>query len=327
MVVVGVSGTLCSGKESVAQYLSLCHGFRIINLESQEWEERFVRDHYDSEEAYRVAVCSAALDTIAEEWRDRYVVYPITLPEELEVFRKRSYFFFIALDAPVSKRYPFYVKKHGKPKDQLQGFLKLDDRTKFGLDSCPCRINECLLGADRVVQNTGTLEELYLQIRMLDILNKEHMRPTWDTYFIRLAELASTRSNCMQYHSGCVVVSNHSIVSTGYNGTPVNTVNCCQGGCDACNRYLDSPDECMCLHSETSALLEAGRALTDGSTMYSTSFPCVQCAKNLVQSGIVRLVYSRPNTLQPLAATLLENAGLQVELHPATIQFEEHSEH
>lgn len=175
MVVVGLSGTLCSGKESVAQYLSLCHGFRAINLESQEWEERFVSksslgDHYDSEEAYRVAVSTAALATITEEWRERYVVFPITLPEELEVFRKRSYFFFIALDAPVSKRYPFYVKKHGKPKDQLQGFLKLDDRvthtqTKFGLENCPCRITECLLGADRVVQNTGTLEDLYLQIR------------------------------------------------------------------------------------------------------------------------------------------------------------------
>jgi dCMP deaminase len=158
---------------------------------------------------------------------------------------------------------------------------------------------------------------------VLDVLNKEHMRPSWDTYFIRLAELAATRSNCMQYHSGCVVVNGQAVVSTGYNGTPVNTVNCCQGGCDACNRFQDSPEECMCLHSETSALLEAGRPLTEGSTMYSTSFPCVQCAKNLVQAGIVRLVFSRANSLQSLAATLLENAGLQVECHAATIQAED----
>jgi hypothetical protein len=98
------------------------------------------------------------------------VVYPITLPEELEVFRKRSYFFFIALDAPVLKRYSYYVKKNGKLRDQLQGFLKLDDRvqttqTKYGLDNCACRIIECLLCADRVVQNTGSLEDLYLQVR------------------------------------------------------------------------------------------------------------------------------------------------------------------
>ena len=56
-----------------------------------------------------------------------YIVYPLTLPEELQVFRKRSYFICLGIDAPITNRYSYYCKKHGKPKNQMQGFVYMDD--------------------------------------------------------------------------------------------------------------------------------------------------------------------------------------------------------
>ena len=88
-------------------------------------------DTFSHEVLFRVAVATQALKLMMEDWQQHYVVYPLTLQDELQVFRKRSYFFLIGLDAPLKFRYTNYCKKHGKPTGQLQGFLKLDDQVSF----------------------------------------------------------------------------------------------------------------------------------------------------------------------------------------------------
>jgi len=132
MVIVGITGTLSAGKESIVQYLQLVHGFHIINLENKEWEDKiqskpYSGENYESEEDFRQAVARQALRIIMEDWQEHYIVYPITLPHELEVFQKRSYFILLGIDAPTKLRYTYYCKKHGKPKNLLQGFLHMDD--------------------------------------------------------------------------------------------------------------------------------------------------------------------------------------------------------
>lgn len=104
----------------------------------------------------------------------------------------------------------------------------------------------------------------------------DSLRPPWDAYFMRLASLASLRSNCMKRRVGCVLVRERRVVSTGYNGTPRGVRNCNEGGCSRCNSHGDgfgTPDangvasgvqmamgvgldECLCLHAEENALLE-----------------------------------------------------------------------
>ena len=119
----------------------------------------------------------------------------------------------------------------------------------------------------------------------------EHLRPTWDTYFMALASLASLRSNCMKRRVGAVLVRDKRVVSTGYNGTPRGVTNCNEGGCGRCNSNEDGfgdreveeeetiqeaeegkklnrvgqgLDACVCLHAEENALLEAGRERVSG---------------------------------------------------------------
>ncbi|KAK4703015.1 dCMP deaminase, partial [Phenoliferia sp. Uapishka_3] len=106
----------------------------------------------------------------------------------------------------------------------------------------------------------------------------DSLRPPWDAYFMRLASLASLRSNCMKRRVGCVLVRERRVVSTGYNGTPRGVRNCNEGGCLRCNSYGNGLgegekgtqmamgvglDECLCLHAEENALLEAREPLAD----------------------------------------------------------------
>ena len=59
-------------------------------------------------------------------------------------------------------------------------------------------------------------------------------RPSWDEYFIKIAKLVASRSNCSSRQVGSVIVKDKMIVSTGYNGTPRNIKNCNEGGCKRC---------------------------------------------------------------------------------------------
>jgi dCMP deaminase len=129
------------------------------------------------------------------------------------------------------------------------------------------------------------LEEFYSELDKFDLADSEILRPKWDTYFMRIAHVTSTRTNCMKRAVGAVIVNDNRIVATGYNGTPFNTKNCNEGGCDRCNSNTVSGvglDECICIHAEENAVIEGGRSKTVGGTCYVTTFPCLMCAKNLV---------------------------------------------
>ncbi len=83
----------------------------------------------------------------------------------------------------------------------------------------------------RLINQASSKVELYKTLEGLDLANKERLRPSWDQYFMQLASLAAQRSNCMKRRVGCVLIREKRVISTGYNGTPINLENCNQGGC------------------------------------------------------------------------------------------------
>ena len=128
-------------------------------------------------------------------------------------------------------------------------------------------------------------------------------KPSWDDYFMRLATVAATRSNCLRRRVGAIIVVNRSIVSTGYNGTPFGTKNCDEGGCPRC--ASDAPpftgyDACLCMHAEANAISLAARRGTaiEGGTLYCTLRPCFGCLKGIIQAGIHEVVYGEPFNYQ-----------------------------
>ena len=132
--------------------------------------------------------------------------------------------------------------------------------------------------------NLPTVDGFYDSLQKYKFDDKNLVRPNWDTYFMRLAYLIASRTNCMKRAVGCVIVQNNRIISAGYNGTPFGIKNCNEGGCGRCNSMCPSGtdlDNCYCINAEENAVIEAGRQKSDGATIYVTTYPCLMCAKKI----------------------------------------------
>lgn len=144
-------------------------------------------------------------------------------------------------------------------------------------------------------------------------------RPTWDEYFMEMAELTAKRSTCMRRKVGAVIVKDKRAIATGYNGAPRGIKHCedREGGCLRQKMGIPSGQRhelCMALHAEQNAIIQAasmGNAI-EGGTIYITHQPCVICAKMIVNAGINRIVV-REGYPDELSAKILEEAGLEVE--------------
>ena len=141
-------------------------------------------------------------------------------------------------------------------------------------------------------------------------------RPGWDDYFMKIAHVASLRSNCIKRKVAAVVVRDRRVISTGYNGTPRGTKNCFEGGCPRCNSNAASGtklDECLCSHGEENALIQAayhGVPVKDA-TLYTTFAPCLTCTKMIINSGIREVVYNMEYPLNDVSFSLLREAEVE----------------
>jgi dCMP deaminase len=153
----------------------------------------------------------------------------------------------------------------------------------------------------------------------------ERERPDWDDYYMQIAMAVRTRANCQGNRVGALLVRDDRIVSTGYNGTPANMVNCMDGGCDRCqNRHKyesgKNYDLCICVHAEQNALLSAARfgIATEGAVLYSTMRPCFGCTKELLQAKI-RAVYYLHEWVYPDPEMQQTYAKLQAQFSDAVL--------
>ena len=123
--------------------------------------------------------------------------------------------------------------------------------------------------------NFGSKSEFYEgSLAKYDFEDPNILRPSWDLYFMKLAHLVSQRTNCMKRAVGCVIVKDSRLVASGYNGTPFGMKNCNEGACQRCNSMASAGtqlDTCFCIHAEENAIIEGGRAKTDGGTAYVTT--------------------------------------------------------
>lgn len=143
-------------------------------------------------------------------------------------------------------------------------------------------------------------------------------RPTWDQYFMEMAELTAKRSTCMRRSVGAVIVKDNRAIATGYNGAPRGIAHCeDRGGCLRQQMGVPSGQRheiCMALHAEQNAIIQAaamGHSI-EGGTIYVTHQPCAICAKMIINSGIKRIVI-KEGYPDELAASLIAEAGLKIE--------------
>ena len=126
-----------------------------------------------------------------------------------------------------------------------------------------------------------------------------------DLRYLRMARIWAENSYCERRKVGALVVKDKMIISDGYNGTPSGFENVCEDENNVTKPYV--------LHAEANAITKLARSSnnSDGSTLYVTAAPCIECAKLIIQSGIKRVVYGEKYRLEE-GIYLLRKANIEV---------------
>lgn len=148
---------------------------------------------------------------------------------------------------------------------------------------------------------------------------RKRVRPSWDEYFMRMAELAATRSTCLRRQVGAVIVKDKKILATGYNGAPAGLEHCLDIGCLRDKLGIPSGERhelCRATHAEQNAIVQAalfGVSIKDA-TMYSTTHPCILCTKLIINAGIKRMVIkdSYPDSM---SRQMLRQARVRIQVY------------
>ena len=122
------------------------------------------------------------------------------------------------------------------------------------------------------------------------------IRPNWDEYFLMMAKLAATRSTCLAFPVGAVIVKDRQVLATGYNGSPAGSAHCteqgfCYPGLSSCDASKELPSRAV--HAEANALAQAAKhgISTEGAKIYVTLEPCLSCLKLVISAGIHEVYY------------------------------------
>jgi dCMP deaminase len=135
-----------------------------------------------------------------------------------------------------------------------------------------------------------------------------------DVRYLQMAMIWSSNSYCKRKQVGALLVKDKMIISDGYNGTPFGFENKCEDENNITLPYV--------LHAEANAITKVAKSnnSSEGSTLYITTSPCIECAKLIIQAGIARVVFSEKYRITE-GLDLLDRAGVEL-VHIAEIRNE-----
>jgi dCMP deaminase len=147
--------------------------------------------------------------------------------------------------------------------------------------------------------------------------DKKDDRPTWDEYFMEIADVVTKRSNCVSRKVGAVITVDNQIITTGYNGAPKGLHHCVDAG--GCLRKLNKIESgtrqevCRAAHAEQNAIISAAvRGVSiKGGTLYLNTYPCSICTRMIINAEIKRIVYDSDYN-DPLSKEMLDESGIEV---------------
>jgi dCMP deaminase len=329
-IIIGLTGENCAGKGTVADYLAR-KGFYYYSLSDAIREElagegkEITRDALiakGNELRRNFGSDVLAKRIIAKLAPDRnYVIDSIRNPAEARALLATGKTTLIYVTAPAQKRFERMKarKREGDPRS-FEAFQIIDRLEMGGKDEHGQRLAEVFALAQKKLDNSADFRELYASIDdLLAEISSEFVskRPSWDEYFMGIAQVVASRSNCVKRHVAAVIVKDKRIISTGYNGTPRGIRNCNEGGCPRCNSFADSGtklEECYCSHGEENAIVQAsyhGISIKDA-TIYTTFSPCLFCTKLIINSGLREVVYNADYPMAEVPLALLREAGIIV---------------
>ena len=147
---------------------------------------------------------------------------------------------------------------------------------------------------------------------------KNTERPSWNKYFMGIARMVRQRSTCLRRKVGAIIVKDKRILATGYNGAPKGMKHCSEIGCLRETEDVPSGERhelCRGIHAEQNAIVQSAAfgVPIQGSTLYCTHFPCVLCAKMLINAGICELI-ALETYPDDLSHQMLSEAGIRISV-------------
>jgi dCMP deaminase len=325
-MIIGLTGRNASGKTEVADYLK-SRGFEYHSLSDEIRAEIRRRGKEITREILIVVgneLRSAFGPGVLAErilqrlGQDRnFVVDSIRNPAEVEVLRRRLDFKLLAVQAAQPVRFERSRSRGREGAAQtLEQFVTEEERELASGDPAAQQLIATQKLADILLDNDGSIQELHGRLeKLLPRLMSDFRRPDWDEYFMSIAKVVASRSNCIKRKVAAIIVKDRRVISTGYNGTPKGARNCNDGGCPRCSGMAQSGtglEECLCCHGEENAITQAAYHGTSlkGATLYTTFAPCLLCTKMIINSGIQEVVYNQEYPLNETSLKLLRECGV-----------------
>jgi dCMP deaminase len=327
-MIIGLAGLNGSGKGEIIRFLE-ARSFRSLSLSDVIRDELRARGLEETRErmietgrAIRAAEGPGALaERLARKLdpEHNYAVDSVRHPAEVAVLRAHTpHFRLIWTQAGEGVRLE-RIRARARPGDptSLEELRRLEGLELASPDESGQQLLAVRELADCTVDNDGDLEALHQAVHgvLRELLFFE--RPSWDEYFMTIAQVVASRSNCVKRKVAAVITVDRRIVSTGYNGTPRGTRNCNEGGCPRCNSFGEAGarlDECLCSHGEENSITQAAYhgVSVRGATLYTTLCPCLICTKMIINAGIGEVVYNADYPLGAQSLALLREAGVKV---------------
>jgi dCMP deaminase len=333
VLIIGLTGENCAGKGTVAEHL-MKKSFYYYSLSD------IIREELKAEGK---AITRAGLIEKGNELREKsgsgvlgrktaekihddknYVVDSIRNPAEAEELAKLGRFFLLHITAPPEVRFE-RIKTRNRETDPrtYEAFLEIEKMEMENPDKTKQNLKDTIAMAHKTIVNNGSVNDLNerIDVALAEISDEFRVkRPSWDAYFMGIAKVVASRSNCLKRKVAALIVKDKRIISTGYNGTPRSTRNCDDGGCPRCGNFSEAGknlEDCYCSHGEENAIVQAayhGIAI-NGSSIYTTFSPCLMCTKMIINAGIHEVVYNVDYPLAEGPLSLLKEAGVLVRQH------------
>ena len=325
---IGIAGLNAAGKTEAVRFLE-ARGFHaaslsdVIRLELADaglepTRERMIETGRELRASHGPGVLAERVLAKLPDSRN-HVIDSIRHPQEVAVLRRSGDLLLLWLEADAARRFE-RSRERARPGDpgSVEAFRRLENRELGSADPARQQLLEVRGLADEIVVNDGDLPALHEKLdRLLQgkLLFRE--RPSWDVYFLNIARVVASRSNCVKRKVGALIVLERRIISTGYNGTPRGVLNCNEGGCPRCAGAAESGtrlDECLCSHAEENAITQAAYhgVSVRGSSLYTTLSPCLMCTKMIINAGIAEVAYDAPFPLADRAIGLFRESGLKL---------------
>ncbi len=309
MIIIGITGTLGAGKGTIVDYLVKEKGFVHYSVRAyitEECQRRGLEVNRDTltmvGNDLRAAHCPSYItDQLFERAKaegKNAVIESVRTPGEIHSLREKGEFYLFAVDADRKIRYDrIYLRGSETDHIDFETFVANEEREMTATDPNKQNLGACIKEADFVFMNDGSIPQLHQQVEK--VLTQLHVRPSWDDYFLNLADTVSERATCNRGRSGCVIVKDKQILVTGYVGSPKGLPHCDDVGHlfrKTIHEDGSVTQHCVrTVHAEQNAICQAARRgiALDGSTLYCRMTPCRTCAMLIINCGIVRVVCER----------------------------------